>query len=111
MGHLQSGTVRALGVFRDTRFAELPDVPTMKEQGIETPNFQMWRGIAVPKGVDDDAAKYWQGVMEKVVASPTLQTYIKENAATIVPIGGDDFVKFLADQETLYRQLLDKPAQ
>jgi len=110
MGHLQSGTIRALGVFRDTRFDELPDVPTMKEQGIETPNFQMWRGIAVPKGVEDDATQYWQGVMEKVVASPTMQTYIKENAATIVPIGGDDFVKFLADQETLYRTLLDMPA-
>ena len=110
MGHLQAGSVRALGVFRDTRFAELPDVPTMKEQGIETPNFQMWRGVAVPKGVEDDAAQYWQGVIEKVVASPTMQAYIKENAATIVPIGGDDFVKFLADQETLYRGLLDKPA-
>jgi putative tricarboxylic transport membrane protein len=110
MGHLQSGDVRALGVFRDTRFAELPDVPTMKEQGIETPNFQMWRGIAVPKGVEDDAAQYWQGIMEQVVASPTLQAYIKENAATVVPIGGEDFIAFLAEQEALYRQLLDKPA-
>jgi putative tricarboxylic transport membrane protein len=110
MGHLESGDVRALGVFRDTRFAELPDVPTMKEQGIETPNFQMWRGIAVPKGVDDAAAKYWQGVMEKVVASPTLQSYIKENAATVAPIAGGDFETFLAEQETLYRGLLDKPA-
>jgi putative tricarboxylic transport membrane protein len=111
MGHLESGDVRALGVFRDTRFAELPDVPTMKEQGIETPNFQMWRGVAVPKGVDDAAANYWQGVMEKVVASPTMQQYIKENAAMVAPIGGADFEKFLADQETLYRDLLDKPAQ
>jgi putative tricarboxylic transport membrane protein len=110
MGHLESGDVRALGVFRDTRFEALPDVPTMKEQGIETPNFQMWRGIAVPKGVDDAAAQYWQGVIEKVVASPTLKTYIEENAATVVPIGGAEFEQFLAHQETLYRGLLDKPA-
>jgi putative tricarboxylic transport membrane protein len=110
MGHLQSGDVRALGVFRDERFAELPDVPTMKEQGIDAPNFQMWRGIAVPKDVEDDVVQYWQGVMEKVVASPTLQQYIKENAAAIEPIGGEDFVAFLAEQEALYRQLLDKPA-
>ena len=41
MGHLQSGAVRALGVFRDTRFAAFPDVPTMKESGINAPNFQM----------------------------------------------------------------------
>jgi putative tricarboxylic transport membrane protein len=110
MGHLESGDVRALGVFRDERFAELPDVPTMKEQGIDAPNFQMWRGIAVPKGVDDAAAAYWRGVMEKVVASPTMQAYLKDNAAASAPIGGADFEKFLADQETLYRGLLDKPA-
>lgn len=110
MGHLQSGDVRALGVFRDTRFEELPDVPTMDEQGIETPNFQMWRGLAVPKDVDDAAAAYWQGVMEKVVASPTMQAYLKDNAATSAPIGGEDFVAFLAEQEALYRELLDKPA-
>jgi putative tricarboxylic transport membrane protein len=110
MGHLQSGDVRALGVFRDTRFEALPDVPTMDEQGIETPNFQMWRGVAVPKGVDDAAAAYWQGVMEKVVASPTMQAYLKDNAAASAPIGGEDFVAFLAEQEALYRGLLDKPA-
>jgi putative tricarboxylic transport membrane protein len=110
MGHLESGAVRALGVFRQTRFEALPDVPTMKEQGIDTPDFQMWRGIAVPKGVEDAPAAYWRGVMEKVVASPTYQAYIKDNAATILALGGPDFEKFLADQEALYRGLLDKPA-
>ena len=35
MGYLGSGQVRALGVFRPTRFADLPNVPTMKEQGID----------------------------------------------------------------------------
>jgi hypothetical protein len=40
-----------------------------------------------------------------------MQQYIKENAAMVAPIGGADFEKFLAEQETLYRDLLDKPAQ
>ncbi len=61
MGHLQSKAVKALGVFRDDRFTALPDVPTMKEQGINAPNFQMWRGMATPRGTPDDAAKYWEG--------------------------------------------------
>ena len=49
--------MRALGVFRDNRFALLPNVPTMKEQGISAPNFQMWRGVGVPKGAPADAAR------------------------------------------------------
>jgi putative tricarboxylic transport membrane protein len=58
-GHLSSGAVRAIGVFRDTRFSDLPNVPTMKEQGINAENFRMWRGVAVPRQVPDAAAEYW----------------------------------------------------
>jgi putative tricarboxylic transport membrane protein len=108
MGHLKSGAVRAIGVFRDNRFTLLPDVPTMKEQGITAPNFQMWRGVAVPKGAPAEAAKYWEGVMQKVVAAPAFKAYLKDNAASEAPIAGANFVKFLDDQEKLYRDLLGK---
>jgi len=110
MGHLRSGAIRAIGVFRETRFQELPDVPTMKEQGLATPAFQMWRGVAVPRGVPDAARAYWLGVMEKVMVSPILKSFIAENVATLAPIPGPAFETFLANQETLYRELLGKPA-
>lgn len=110
MGHLQSKAVRALGVFRDNRFAALPDVPTMKEQGIAAPNFQMWRGMAVPRGTADAPSLYWEGVFAKVVATPAFKAYIAENIASEAPIPGAAFARFLADQEKLYRDLLGKPA-
>ena len=108
MGHLRSGSVRASGVFRDTRFPELPDVPTMKEQGIAAPNFQMWRGVAMPKGAPDPAVQYWSGVIAKAVASPQYKAYIRENVASEAPIAGPAFETFIADQERLYRDLLGK---
>ena len=110
MGQFEAGAVRALGVFRDDRFPEFPDIPTMKESGVDAPNFQMWRGIAVPKGAPDDAAKYWEGVMAKVMASPTMAKYLEDNVASAKPIAGAEYEAFLADQEKLYRDLLDKPA-
>ena len=108
MGNLQGGKVRALGVVRDNRFAALPEVRTFKEQGVNSPNFQMWRGVAIPKGAPDDAARYWEGVMKKVVASPALAAYFRENVAQAAPIAGKDFDAFLANQEKLYRDLLGK---
>ncbi len=108
MGHLKSGTVRAIGVFRDTRFPELPDVATMKEQGIDAPNFQMWRGVAMPKGAPEPAVQYWTGVIQKAVATPQYKAYLRENVASEAPIVGEAFHKFLAEQERLYRDLLGK---
>jgi putative tricarboxylic transport membrane protein len=110
MGHLKSGAVRALAVFRDDRFAAFPDVPTMKEAGINTPKFQMWRGLAVPKDIDPAALAYWVDIMKKVNESATMKKYIADNVAAEAPIYGKDFEKFVADQEKLYRDLLGKPA-
>ncbi len=108
MGHLESKAVRALGVFRETRFEILPEVPTMKEQGISTPPFQMWRGVALPKGAPEPAARYWEGIMQKVAASPQFKAYLRDNVASEAPIPGEKFEKFLAEQERLYRDLLGK---
>lgn len=108
MGHLNSKAVRAIGVFRDNRFSMLPDVPTVKEQGVNAPNFQMWRGIGMPKGAPAEAAKYWEGVMQKVAASNSFKAYLKDNAASEAPIAGAQFEAFLANQEKLYRELLGK---
>lgn len=110
IGHLDAGTVRALGVFRDDRFPAFPDVPTMKEVGVDTPKFQMWRGVALPKDIEPAALEYWTGILRKVAASPALKKYIAENFATEAPLSGMEFEAFLAGQEKLYRDLLGKPA-
>lgn len=111
MGHIgPNGPIRPLAVFRDDRFKAFPNVPTMKESGINAPNFQMWRGLAQPKGVDAASQAYWQGIMRKVNGSATMKKYIADNVATEAPLYGKDFEKFLTDQERLYRDLLGKPA-
>ncbi len=108
MGQLQAKKVRALGVVRDKRFPGLANVPTMVEQGIKTPNFQMWRGIAIPKDVPDAARVYWQGVMTKVNSSAAMKKYYADNVAQAASIPGKQFNEFLARQEKLYRELLGK---
>lgn len=108
MGQLQGGKVRALGVVRDQRFPALKDVPTFQEQGIKTPNFQMWRGVAIPKDAPDAARVYWEGIMTKVNGSAAMKKYYADNVAQAASIPGKQFNEFLARQEKLYRELLGK---
>jgi putative tricarboxylic transport membrane protein len=108
MGQLQGGKVRALGVVRDKRFPALKDIPTFQEQGIKTPNFQMWRGVAIPKDAPDAARVYWEGVMTKVNNSEAMKKYYADNVAQAASIPGTQFNEFLARQEKLYRELLGK---
>jgi putative tricarboxylic transport membrane protein len=108
MGQLQAGKVRALGVVRDKRFPGLQDVPTFQEQGITTPNFQMWRGIAIPKDAPEAARAYWEGIMTKVNDSAAMKKYYADNVAQSASIPGKQFNEFLVRQEKLYRELLGK---
>jgi len=111
MGQLQGGGVRAIGVFRPTRFEAMSNVPTLKEQGIETTPFQMWRGVAMPKGAPAEAVAYWQGVLKKVAATKEFKDYISSNVATLHVIAGQDFTGFLDKQETVYKDLLGRLGQ
>ncbi len=106
MGQLEAKKVRALGVFRPTRFAAMPDVPTMKEQGVDVAPFQMWRGVAMPKGAPPEAVAYWAGVMRKVGESKAFTDYIKVNVAVTHLLGPAEFNIFLETQENLYKEML-----
>jgi putative tricarboxylic transport membrane protein len=104
--HLQSGNVRGLGVFRPTRFDALPAIATMKEQGIDVRPFQMWRGVAMPKGVPAEAVSYWANVMKRATETKAFKDYIKNNVAQEYILSTTDFQKFLETQEGLYRDML-----
>lgn len=51
--YLELGTLRCLGVMSDARFPSLPDVPTLREQGVEVVH-GTWRGLAVPPETPDE---------------------------------------------------------
>jgi len=110
ISQIQAKTVRALGVFRQARFAQLPDVPTLKEQGIDAAPFQMWRGVALPKDAPAPALAYWQDVFTKVTRTAAFKDYIRNNLATEDVLPAQAFDKFLDEQEALYKANLARLA-
>ena len=88
------------------RQERLRKLETMKEQGIETVPFQMWRGIAVPKDVPAEAMQYWQDVMRKAMASKRFREYLASIMAAEHALLGKDFASFLEKQEALYKDML-----
>jgi tripartite-type tricarboxylate transporter receptor subunit TctC len=102
---LRAGQLRLLGVMAPTRSRFLPDAPTFNEQGFN----QVWsvsRGIAAPAGLPKDIEAKLIGYLDKTLSSKEHQQ--KAEALSLEPsvIGGEQYRKFLRDNEQSTRKLM-----
>jgi putative tricarboxylic transport membrane protein len=106
MSQLRGGLVRALAVSSPERLALFPDVPTLKESGIDV-EFRMFRGIAIPKDAPDNAVRYWEDVLRRVTGTERWRTqYLERFALTGYFRTGDDARAFVTNLERVNGETL-----
>jgi len=82
LAQMEAKKVRILGVTGEKRMELAPDIPTLREQGINVV-FQQFRSLAAPKGLSEEAIKYYDELFRKLANSKTWkEKYIKENMLT-----------------------------
>lgn len=101
---VKAGNLRVLAVFTDNRVPELPDVPTLKELGINVVAGSS-RGYSAPKGMPAAAQKEFLAAMVRVIANPDFKRDAAARAMVIDYKGGAEYAKFLKDQEVVFRQI------
>ena len=82
--HHQSGRVRMVGVFGAQRSPMLPDVPTLKEQGINVDTGDAWTGMWAPANTPKDKLAQVQNALKYALALPEVRE-IFANRATLNP--------------------------
>jgi tripartite-type tricarboxylate transporter receptor subunit TctC len=71
----EAGSLRALALAAEERFAPFEDVPTLTERGYPVaPDY--WRGIMAAKDVPDAVVDKWNEVLEQVVADPEFVEFL-----------------------------------
>ncbi|PZW50898.1 tripartite-type tricarboxylate transporter receptor subunit TctC [Humitalea rosea] len=69
MPTITSGYIRALAITSDTRSAEAPDVPTVREAGVDLLVLN-WRGIFAPKNTPAPIRAFLTDLCRRIVAEP-----------------------------------------
>jgi tripartite-type tricarboxylate transporter receptor subunit TctC len=82
--HAQSGAVKILAITSAKRSALLPDVPTLKESGIEL-EADAWNGLIGPGGTPDAILKKIHDEVVEAIKSPELKA--KFAAQIMEPVG------------------------
>jgi tripartite-type tricarboxylate transporter receptor subunit TctC len=88
------------------RLAKYPDVPTVKEQGIDWEAVG-WRGLAVPKGTPDDVAERLNAACRKIAESEAYQKFMDDRGFEIQIRGAEEFAAFLAEQDRQWQPVIE----
>ncbi len=95
-----------LGIGSEERDPNLPDVPTLKEQGIDVIS-RTNRGIFAPKETPQEVIDILRAALEKVSKDPNFQADI-EKLGTYVKFMGDDYAAWLeSNQEEMAKVAKD----
>ena len=103
---VQAGKLRVLAIGAPQRSgSELANVPTWKELGINS-SFELWRGLAGPKGMSRAQVAFWDDVLGKAVKTGEWKKDLAQNQIENVYRNSAETGKFWKDQNAEVRAIL-----
>jgi putative tricarboxylic transport membrane protein len=103
---IRAGNLRVIASLTEKRLASLPDVPTIKEQGIDVPLIPQARGVVAPPAVPREVVQYWEGVFDRFVKTATWKQYVEQNQFEDGYLKGPALSKFFDDLTVQMRDVL-----
>jgi len=95
---IEAKKVRVLAIMADKRAELFPDVPTLKELGVNW-SMGVWRSITVPKGTPTEIVAVLEKSVEKAVISEQFKKFMKDNGYGIWWKPAAEFDKFLVSED------------
>ncbi len=105
ISQLRSGQLKALGVMSSERISYIPDVPTLKEQGVDVTT-GTWRGIGAPKDTPDEVIETLGKAFDKAMASEEFKAFMEKGAMTIHNMNAKEFTQFVKDDTKALGELI-----
>ena len=103
--HVKAGKLKIIALFSEKRFELFPDVPTVKEQGIDFV-MGMWRGLVASKGTPHDVIKKLHDAFKQGMDDPVFQRNAKDMAVNLHYLGPEAFGKLMAYNHEFYGKLV-----
>ena len=111
IGHIKAGKLRALAVTSDKRMPELPDVPTVKESGIDGLSdftYATYTGLFGPAKMPPDVLAKLHDAMVKVLTDPATVKRFADLTAEARPSTPDELAAMLAAEDKRVVPLIKK---
>ena len=103
---IKAGRLRCIATGTRERLAQLPDVPTVAEQGF--PNFEMtqWYGLLAPSSLPQAAVDRLATEAAKAIRTPTAVARLSEDTAQAVGGTPAEFAAFIAAEQKRWKPVI-----
>jgi len=105
LSQVRAGEVRVLAVSSEKRINPWPDVPTMKESGLDVA-YSLWRGFAAPKGTPKAIVDKMSAHVKKAVESKEWIDFTASVGTTPQYFDPEALLKLAADMDKVTREVV-----
>ena len=104
--HVKSGRLRALAVAGPKRAGMVPDVPTMKEAGVEGVEVPLWFGLLAPAGTSREIVATLAAGVQRAAKDPELRRRLEEQGGDPVGSTSEEFSRLLREELTKWAEVV-----
>ncbi len=103
---MKSGGVRLIGAVAPRRSALFPDLPTMKEQGIENIDIESWIGFVGPAGMEPQTTARLSNAIGEVMKMPKVRDDFRAGGVEPKWAGPEEFAAAVRESYNLWGRTL-----
>jgi tripartite-type tricarboxylate transporter receptor subunit TctC len=96
--HMRNGRIRGLGVTSKKRMPQVPDIPSVAEQGYPTYEFNLWNGLLVPAKTPAEIIVTIRNAAVAAMQAPDVSKRMFETASQPVGTTPEQFGAFLKSE-------------
>ncbi len=104
--HVKSGRLRALAVAGAKRAALLPDVPTMKEAGVDGVEVPLWFGLLAPAATPREAIATLAAGVQRAAKDPDMRKRLEEQGGEPVGSTPEEFAALLREEVAKWAEVV-----
>jgi putative tricarboxylic transport membrane protein len=104
---IKAGTVRPLAVSSTERLPGLPDVPTLREQGVDV-ELANWRGVVAPAGISAAEEQALEDLVVRMTQSEAWRETLQRRGWGDATLAGPEFDRFIQDERRRVNEILVK---
>ena len=104
--HVQAGRLRALAVAGPARDPQLPDVPTMKEAGVDGVEVIVWYGVFAPAGTPRDVIHTIAASVQRATRDAGTRKRLLEQGANPVGSSPEEFAMLMREEVARWAEVV-----